>query len=111
MDTSDIIEQLAKLQLEQTLLISQLIKQNNKEVSSTKEGVKPPKRKSAEEPKSTKNDSIKIGDRITLKTSGVRSKKGDEATVLDIKGDTVYFIINKTQHQTYRKIRNVRKIQ
>ena len=49
MDTSDIIEQLAKLQLEQTLLISQLIKQNNKEVSSTKEGVKPPKRKSAGE--------------------------------------------------------------
>ena len=31
MDTSDIIEQLSKLQLEQNSLIAQLIKQNNKE--------------------------------------------------------------------------------
>jgi hypothetical protein len=110
MDTSDIIEQLSKLQLEQNSSIAQLIKQNNKGVSTTKGGIKPPKQKSARKNESDKNESVKIGDRIVLLTSGVRSKKGDEATVLDIKGKTIKFVINRNQHHTYRKSHNVRKV-
>ena len=109
MSTSDIIKRLSKLQLEQNTLIAQLIKQNNKEVPSIKGGLKPPKHKSAEDSGSGSNDSIKVGDHITLLTNGVRSKKGDEATVFDIKGKTVKFVVNKNGHNTYRKIHNVHK--
>ena len=109
MSTSDIIERLSKLQLEQNSLIAQLINQNNKKGPNIKGGIKPPKQKSAEENESDRNGSIKVGDRITLLTNGVRSKKGDEATVLDIKCKTIKFVVNRNGHNTYRKSHNVRK--
>ena len=109
MSTSNIIERLSKLQLEQNSLIAQLINQNNKKVPNIKGGLKPPKQKSSEKNESGKNSSIKVGDHIILLTNGVRSKKGDEATVLDIKGKTIKLVVNRNGHNTYRKSHNVRQ--
>jgi hypothetical protein len=111
MSTSDIIEQLSKLQLEQNKLIAQLIKQTTKREHNPKGKPKLEIPEDAEEAKSERNKAIKIGDRITLLTNGVRSKKGDEARVTDIKGKTIKFVIIRNGHSTYRKLHNVQKLQ
>ena len=109
MDASDIIEQLSNLQIEQNKLIAQLIKQNNNTKLNQKGNPKSEIPKGAED-KSAGNNTNKIGDRITLLTNGVRSKKGEEAKVTDIKGKTIKFIVIRNGHSTHRKIHNVRKL-
>ena len=98
MNTSDIIERLQKLQIEQNELFAQLITP----AAKSKGGVKSSSEKSAE---------LKIGGYITLLSSGVRSKKGNKARVTGTKGTTVKFIIVRNGHNTHRKRNNVRKLE
>ena len=111
MSTSDIIEQLSKLQLEQNKLIAQLIKQKGKREPNLKGNPKLEIPEGVKEDKSESNKLIRIGDRITLLTNGVRSKKGDEARVTDIKGKTIKFVVIRNGHSTHRKLHNVQKLQ
>ena len=103
MDTSHIIEQLSNLQIEQNKLIAQLIKQNNNTKLNQKGNPKSEIPKGAED-KSAGNNTIKIGDRITLLTNGVRSKKGEEARVTGIKGKTIKFMVIRNGLSMHRKI-------
>ena len=98
MNTSDIIERLQKLQIEQNELFAQLIT---------------PEAKSKGVVKSSREESakLKIGDYITLLSSGVRSKKGNKARVTGTKGTTVKFVIVRNGHNTHRKRNNVRKLE
>ena len=107
-DISDIIEQLLNLQIRQNELIAQLIARKDNRHNS-KDNTKSETPKGPKEDKSEEDKTIKIGDRIILLTKGVKSKKGDEARVTDIKGAIIYFIITRNGHNTYRKITNVRK--
>ena len=99
MNTTDIIERLQKLQIEQNELFAQLITPEAKSKgvvkSSNEEGTK-----------------LKIGDYITLLSSDVRSKKGDKARVTGTKGTTVKFVIVRNGHNTHHnKGNNVRKLE
>ena len=108
-DISDIIEQLSNLQIKQNELIAQLIAQKDNRKHNSKDNTKSETPTGPKEDKSEEDKTIKIGDRIILLTKGVKSKKGDEARVTDIKGAITYFIITRNGHNTYRKITNVRK--
>ena len=55
-------------------------------------------------------DILQTGDIIVLLTAGVRIRKGDKARVTEIKGSTVHFKVLKNQVQSYRMIKNVRKV-
>ena len=57
------------------------------------------------------SENLKVGDYITLLSSGVRSKKGDKARVTGTKGTTVKFVVVGNGHSTHRKQHNVRKLE
>ena len=109
MDTSDIIEQLQKLQIEQNKLLAQLITHETKG-KSIPESNQEPDRQKKEVAKEGK-ENLKIGDCITLLSSGVRSKKGDKARVIGTKGKTVQFVVIRNGHSTHRKSHNVHKLE
>ena len=101
MDTSEIIEQLQKLQIKQNELIAQLVSRNSKPVTKQEKSL---------ENSIDDSEKLKIGDSITLLSSGVRSKKGDKATVTGTKGKTVHFVIARNGVSTHRLRHNVRKL-
>ena len=105
METSDIIKQLQKLQIEQNKLLSQL---SASEAEKAKVIVTQKKVKSEKTP--DKKD-LKAGDQVTLLTTGVRSRKGDKAKVTGIRGKTIFFTVIQNGHSTHRKSNNVRKIE
>ena len=107
MNTSDIIEQLQKLQIEQNKLLTQLITPEAK----SKGYPQPVRQKGVVKSSSEESEKLKVGDYITLLSSGVRSKKGDKARVTCTKGTTVKFVIIRNGHNTHRKRNNVRKLE
>ena len=104
METSDIIKQLQKLQIKQDKLLSRLVasETDKTEVVATK--------KEVANKKTTNKKDLKIGDQITLLTTGVRTKKGDKARVTGIRGNTIFFTVIRNGHSTHRKANNVRKV-
>ena len=58
-----------------------------------------------------KEEPLKPGDRVKLLTSGVLSTKGEEATVIKISHNTVHLKVSSNKHQTYRKTKNVQKVE
>ena len=54
-------------------------------------------------PSYEESEKLKVGDYITLLSSGVRSKKGDKARVTGTKGTTVKFVVVRNGHSTHRK--------
>ena len=82
MNTSDIIERLQKLQIEQNELFAQLITPEAK----SKGDPQPVRQKGVVKSSSEESEKLKVGDYITLLSSGVRSKKGDNARVTGTKG-------------------------
>ena len=105
METSDIIKQLQKLQIEQNKLLSQL---SASEAEKAKVIATQKKVKSEKTP--DKKD-LKAGDQVTLLTTRVRSRKGDKAKVTGIRGKTIFFTVIRNGHSTHRKANNVRKIE
>ena len=95
MEISDIIKQLQKLQIEQDKLLSQLV-------------AIPEKVKSEKTPD---REDLKVGDQVTLLTTGVRTRKGDKARVTGIRGKTIFFTVIRNGHSTHRKANNVRKVE
>lgn len=95
MEISDIIKQLQKLQIEQDKLLSQLV-------------AIPKKVKSEKTPD---REDLKVGDQVTLLTTGVRTRKGDKARVTGIRGKTIFFTVIRNGHSTHRKANNVRKVE
>ena len=93
-EISDLLTQLARLQLEQNDIIEQLA------------------RKTAEIDIGVQDESeIRVGDHVLLLTGGVRCIKGDRARVTKVTRSSVHFTLLRNQHNTYKQHRNVRKIQ
>jgi hypothetical protein len=93
-EISDLLTQLARLQLEQSEVIEQLAK------------------KTAELDTETQDESeIRVGDHVLLLTGGVRCVKGDRARVTKVTRSSVHFTVLRNQHSTYKQRRNVRKVQ
>jgi hypothetical protein len=90
MEVSDLVAQLAKLQLEQNDIIERL-------ANLTAE--------------SQDENEIRVGDYVILLTGGVRCIKGDKARVTKVTKSSVHFIILRNQHTTYKQHRNVQKVQ
>ena len=108
MDTSDIIDRLQKLQIEQNKLIEELIASKS-DSPITKEDPEPAQQESTQRPRD-KSKKLQAGDQIILLTSGVRSKKGDKARVTTkTKGNTIHFVVLRNGHSSHRKANNVRK--
>ena len=109
MNTSDIIEQLQRLQIEQNKLIAQLIvsKSDNKPVLKNVQVT--PQQKEAKTRAGNSNERVQVGDHITLLTSGVRSRKGDTARVTKTTENTIHFVVLRNGHNSFRRIKNVRK--
>ena len=55
------------------------------------------------------SEELKEGDHIVLLTPGVRVKKGETATITEIKGNTIHFITNHTRRRSHKKAHNVKK--
>ena len=93
-EISDLLTQLARLQLEQNDIIEQLAQ------------------KTAEIETGTQDKSeICVGDHVLLLTGGVRCVKGDRARVTKVTRSSVHFTVLRNQHNTYKQYRNIRKIQ
>jgi hypothetical protein len=104
---SDLIAQLAQLQLEQNNILAQLadIAAESQEGTETRtEGHVIPT-------ESQDETEIRIGDHVILLTGGVRCIKGDRARVTKVTGSSVFFTILRNQHNTYKRHSNVRKVQ
>jgi hypothetical protein len=93
MEVSELLEQLAKLQLEQDEIIQQLVRKTG-----------------GTEAEPTDSTEISVGDHVVLLTGGVRCVKGDRAQVTKVTRSTIHFTILRNQHSTYKQRRNVRKI-
>jgi hypothetical protein len=98
MDIADIVDKLAKLQLEQNYLLREL---SNK--TTTVEDKKPA-------PKSLNNE-ILVGDHVILLTGGILCNKGDKGLVTMVTDSTVHFTVLRNNHHTYKKYKNVTKVQ
>ena len=93
LSVEEITERLNTLQIEQRELTQQLAKHAKKNQT-----------------KQDKSD-ISIGDIIEILTPGVRCKRGDKGVVRKVKSTTIYFDVIKNGHSTYRKRKNIKKIQ
>ena len=93
MEVSELLEQLAKLQLEQDKIIQQLV---------IKTG--------GTEAEPTDNTGISVGDHVVLLTGGVRCTKGDRARVTKVTRSAVHFTVLRNQHSTHKQHRNVGKV-
>ena len=102
MDVPTLIAQLSKLQLEQNSIIEQLAKIPDDTAAETKD----------KNPTAAETDTeIRVGDHVSLLTGGIRCAKGNRARVTKVTESSVYFTILRNQHNTYKKHKNVRKIQ
>ena len=105
MEISDIIKQLQKLQIEQDKLLSQLT------ASEAKKAEAVAIQKKVKSEKTPDKEDLKVGDQVTLLTTGVRTRKGDKARVTGIRGKTIFFTVIRNGHSTHRKANNVRKVE
>ena len=54
---------------------------------------------------------IRKGDHVVLLTGGVLCSKGDKARVTKVTDSTVHFHVLRNNHYTYKKHKNVQKVQ
>ena len=108
MDTSEIIQRLRDLQIEQNKLFRELDRR-----------YKQPKSEPTDQPAENPGDrntppaateGLEVGDTIVLLMNGLRCKKGDKAKVVRITDSAVHFTVLKNGHSTYKKPKNVRKV-
>jgi len=98
MEIADIVAKLAKLQIEQNYLIRELSKKT-KIVEDKTPAPKPV------------NGKILVGDHVILLTGGILCNKGDKGLVTKVTDSTVRFTVLRNKHNTYKKYKNVRKVQ
>ena len=98
MEIADIVAKLAKLQIEQNYLLREL---SNK--TTIVEDKKPA-------PKPV-NNKILVGDHVILLTGGILCNKGDKGLVTKVTDSTVHFTVLRNKHNTYKKYKNVSKVQ
>jgi len=111
MDVSDLVAKLAKLQIEQDDIIQQLANRARDTESKTKDK-KPKARTKDKKPEAQQEDTeIHPGDHVLLLTGGLLCNKGDRARVTKVTGSAVHFIVLRNSHNTYKKHKNVRKVQ
>ena len=108
MKVSDLINRLAELQIEQDDIIQELANRANNTEHNTEANVENKDKKSETQENDTE---IRIGDHVLLLTSGRWNRKGDKAQVTKVTSSEVHFTILRNNHATYKKHRNVRKIQ
>ena len=104
MNTSvpDLIAKLARLQIEQDDIIQQLANRTRDTETTTKD----------KKPRAQGEDTeIHIGDHILLLTGGLLANKGDRARVTKVSKSTVHLTVLCNGHNTYRKYKNVQKVQ
>ena len=114
MEIADIVRQLQELQIKQSELLSQLASKQSQPANTDPK----PKDSSKEKPKevrpartrNTVEQGLKPGDAITLLTGGIVARKGDRATVTKVTDTAVHFVIDRNGHITYKRHKNVRKI-
>lgn len=109
MNIEEILKRLKELQLEQTKLIDQLNEVYNINDDSL-EGNNDSTAK-LKQPTGLGRDTISIGDVVTVKTSGIKCKVGDTATVTRVNKKTVNIRVNRNGYHTHRKFSNVDKAQ
>ena len=109
MNTSDIIEQLQKLQIEQSKLIAQLIVSQNDTKPVFKSVQVTVQQKGAKERADNKSEKLKVGDHITLLINKVRSREGDTARVTKTTDKTIHFVVLQNGHNSFRLTKNVRQ--
>ena len=106
MEVADIIKRLQQLQIEESNLLAELAaRERDIEVPRHH-----PQLPSRSRNKANDKEPLEIGDRVLLLTRGARCRKGDTATVTKVSPTTVHFIVHRTEHHTYKKVENVRKI-
>jgi hypothetical protein len=96
MEIADIVAKLAKLQIEQNYLIREL---SNKTIEDKTPAPKPV------------NNKILVGDHVILLTGGILCNKGDKGLVTKVTDSIVHFTVLRNKHNTYKKYKNVRKVQ
>jgi len=99
MEIADIVAKLAKLQIEQNYLIREL---SNKAKIVEDKTPAPPK---------LVNNKILVGDHVILLTGGILCNKGDKGLVTKVTDSTVHFTVLRNKHNTYKKYKNVCKVQ
>ena len=106
MDISSLVDKLKELQIEQDKILQQIQAINESDTNRGTAGTQTPNRA---RPQSTTTD-LKTGDHVTLLTGGIKCKKGDIAQVTKITDEWVYFVVLRNNQQSYKKSRNIRKI-
>ena len=103
MEIADIIQQLQDLQIKQDELLSQLA---SKQAQPTNSQAKP-----AKTSVSVASQELKPGDSIILLTGGIIVRRGDKAKVTKVSDTAIHFVLDRNGHSTYKRHRNVRKVQ
>ena len=101
MNVSDLVDQLAKLQIQQDDIIRQLKVRATDTEAETEEDKKPAAQADTE---------IRIGDHVLLLTGGVLCSKGDRARITKVTKSNVHFVVLRNNHYTYKKHKNVQKV-
>ena len=103
MEVFELVARLAKLQIEQNDIIEQLANRANRDIETETEDKKPEAQELDTE--------IHTGDHILLLTGGIKCSKGDRAKVTKVTSSSVHFTVIRNNHSTYKKHRNVQKIE
>ena len=101
MNVSDLVDQLARLQIEQDDIIRQLKIRAKDTEAETEEDKKPA---------AQADTAIRIGDHVLLLTGGVLCSKGDRARITKVTKSNVHFVVLRNNHHTYKKHKNVQKV-
>ena len=106
MDISSLVDKLKELQIEQDQILQQIQAINESDTNRhTTEG---PALNRAR-PRST-STRLHTGDHVTLLTGGIKCSKGDIARITRITDKWVHFIVLRNNQESYKKPRNVRKV-
>ena len=106
MDISSLVDKLKELQIEQDKILQQIRVINESDTNRHK----------SEGPTSTRagprntSTSLSVGDHVTLLTGGIKCNKGDIARITRITDKWVHFVVLRSNQESYKKQRNVRKI-
>ena len=106
MEISSLVDKLRELQIEQDIILQQI--QAISESDAHEDTTEAPAQNSTH-PRST-NTGLKVGDHVTLLTGGIRCNKGDIARITSITDKWVNFIVLRNNQESYKKSRNLRKI-
>ena len=106
MDISSLVNKLKELQIEQDNILQQIQAINELDTNRGTTGIPASNRA---HPQST-STRLKTGDHVTLLTGGIKCNKGDIARITKITDKWVHFVVLRNNQESYKKSRNVRKI-